>query len=190
MFSAPGAAGPSSFWGPPVWAGVLTTPEPWGTEEAQSCRNLKSGEHSPSQRRSVWSLPGLLPAEPQRSQAAARPARAGTLPGAHGCPTWTLPRPRFAVGVPPGRSHGRDLESADPQLSLRSPRRNAPGVSALPGPRTGPSETLPPFIPFSSLRGPVGWRTPLMNSPFNLGKQSPECSFSSRSFCRRASSPE
>ena len=42
----PGATGPSSLWGPPFWAGGLTTPGPCGTEEAQSSRDLKSGEHS------------------------------------------------------------------------------------------------------------------------------------------------
>lgn len=72
---------------------------------------------SPSPTQDRLERPGVRPAESlrSRSEAAACPAQAGTLPGAFGCPTWILPRPSFAMGVPPGRSQARELEeSPDP----------------------------------------------------------------------------
>lgn len=77
-----------------------------------------------------------------------------SIPGL-GCPTWILPRPSFATGVPPGRSQARELEESHDHVHLLS--QNVPlGMSALPEPRIGPSEVLPCGSSLSSsLKGPA-----------------------------------
>lgn len=151
----PGATGPSSLWGPPFWAGGLTTPGPCGTEEAQSSRDLKSGEHSllPSTGAS-GAFRGVLPAESHRREAVASPARAGPSWGPPGAPRGPSRGLALRQGCLPG-AHSPKTWS---HLTLGSARLlHVPGMSALPEPRRGPSEALPPLIPFSSRKGPVGW---------------------------------